>query len=282
MMKLLNFTIAVSKKAGTLILKESTKKLRINKKGKNNLVTHADKASEKLIVSAIKKAYPKHAILAEEASFKKNIAPKKFAQSEYIWLIDPIDGTTNFAHGLYQYAVSIALFKKSAKQKKSQYLEGEIILGVVYAPALNQLFYAEKGKGAYFQDNSTKTASQKARKIHVSKTQKVSESLLVTGFPTDHRELSVKYFTKMMYHCQAIRRLGSAALDLCYTAAGYFDGYWEFGLKPWDIAAGSLIVGEARGKVTDTKGNLLDLYGQDILAGNGKVHKEMIKIFRKF
>lgn len=260
---LLKFAITVSKKAGELILKESAKKLHITEKGENDLVTNVDKASEKLIIREIKKIYPEHAILAEEsaAKFTKNF----LKDAKYIWLIDPLDGTTNFAHGLYQYCVSIALLK-----------EGELIVGVVFAPALNQLFYAEKEKGAYFQNGKNPT-----KKVHVSQTKKVSQSLLVTGFPATNRELSVKYFTKMMYHCQAIRRLGSAALDLCYTAAGQFDGHWEFGLKPWDIAAGSLIVTEAGGVVTDTKGNLLNLSGQNLLASNGKIHKEMIGIFGK-
>lgn len=287
---LLNFAISVAKKAGSFVLQESDKPMKISKKSKNNLVTQADKASEKLIINEIKKAYPNHAIIAEESSFKNPKTLDSITNAKYIWLVDPIDGTTNFAHGLYQYAISLGLFKKKIvnASKNYQYLEGELILGVVFAPALGELFYAEKGKGAFLEKIIPSDIKKSFRpKIHskirlkVSKTKKVSESLLVTGFPTEGRELSVKYFTKMIYECQAIRRLGSAALDLCYTAAGYFDGYWEFKLKAWDIAAGALIVSEAGGKVTDTNGNLLDLYGQDILASNGKVHKEMVKIFRK-
>lgn len=268
---LLKFAITIAKKAGELILKESAKKLHITEKGKNDLVTNADKASEKLIIREIKKAYPEHAILAEESAAKsgKNSLKDSLKNTQYIWLIDPLDGTTNFAHGLYQYCVSIALLKLLNNT------EGYIIVGVVYAPALNQLFYAEKGKSAYFQQGKNP-----AKKIRVSKIKKVSESLLVTGFPPTNKELSLKYFTKMTYHCQAIRRLGSAALDLCYTATGMFDGHWEFGLKPWDIAAGSLIVTEAGGVVSDTKGNLLNLSGQDLLASNGKIHKEMIGILK--
>lgn len=269
---LLRFAITIAKKAGTLILKESTKKLHITEKGKNDLVTNVDKASEKLIIREIKKAYPNHAILAEESAAKstKKSLKNSLKDVKYIWLVDPLDGTTNFAHGLYQYCVSIALLKITNDT------EGELIVGVIFAPALNQLFYAEKGKGAYFQNGKNLT-----KKIHVSKIKKVSESLLVTGFPPTNRELSLKYFSKMMFHCQAIRRLGSAALDLCYTAAGMFDGHWEFGLKPWDIAAGSLIVTEAGGIVTDTKGNLLNLSGQDLLASNRKIHEEMIEIFKE-
>lgn len=273
-MKLLDFTIKIAEKAGELILKESKKQLKISKKGKNDLVTDADKAAEALIVKSIKIKYPDHGILAEESMSKAT--KNELTNAEYIWIIDPIDGTTNFAHGLLQYTISIAIFqKKSAKSSKNfDYLEGEIIAGVVYAPALDELFYAEKGKGAYF-----KKSYSKAEKIHISKISKLSESLMATGFPTDHRELSLLFFNEMTKRCQGIRRLGSASLDLCYVAAGIFDGFWEFGLKPWDIAAGALIVSEAGGKITDTNGKMLDLFGSDIFASNGEIHEECVKIF---
>lgn len=273
-MKLLDFTIKIAEKAGALILKESKKQFKINKKGKNDLVTNVDKAAEALIIKTIKHEYPDHGILAEESMSKAT--KNELTNAEYIWIIDPLDGTTNFAHGLPEYTVSIAIFqKKSAKSSKNfDYLEGEIIAGVVYAPALNELFYAEKGKSAY-----SKKSHSKAEKIHISKIKKLSESLMATGFPPDHRELSLLYFNEMTERCQAIRRLGSASLDLCYTAAGIFDGFWEFGLKPWDIAAGILIVNEAGGKITDTNGKLLDLFGNDIFASNGKIHGECVKIF---
>lgn len=271
-MNLLDFTINLAKKAGQIITKEA-KKITIEEKRKNDLVTNADKASEKFLTQAILKKFPDHAILAEEADFAHKSEIKKLIKSPYIWIIDPLDGTTNFAHGLPIYSISIALFKTKTREKSQnfQYLSGEIVLGVVYAPALNELFYAQKGEGAFLN----------GKKITVSKTQKVLSSLAVTGFPYVNKEMNLPYFATMMKHAQAIRRLGSAALDLAYVANGRFDLYWEFGLKPWDIAAGSLIVEEAGGRVTDTNGNLLDLFGADLLATNEKVHQETIKIFEK-
>ena len=208
---LLNFAITTAKKAGKLILKESTKKLHIIEKGKNDLVTNVDKASEKLIIGEIKKAHPTHAILAEESAAKsgKNSIKNSLKDAPYIWLIDPLDGTTNFAHGLYQYCVSIALLKTIAS-KNSRHLEGDIILGVVFAPALNQLFYAEKNQGAYFQNGKNP-----AKKIHTSKIPKVAQSLLVTGFPPTNRELSLKYFTKILKYYIPINISSYYSLFLC-------------------------------------------------------------------
>lgn len=269
-MDLLKFTINLAKKAGTLAIKES-KKITVNFKRKNDLVTNADKACEKLIKSEILKNFPDHLILAEESNenFLKDFEKSK--NPKYIWIIDPIDGTTNYAHGLPLYSVSIGLFKITSKDtsKNFEYLEGEIVLGVVHAPALNETFYAQKGKGAYLN----------GKKITISTAKKLADSLMVTGFPYENKEMNLPYFIKMMEHCQAIRRLGSAALDLCYVAASRFDGYWEFDLKPWDVAAGALIVKEAGGKVTDLNGNLLDLFGFDILASNNKIHKEILETF---
>ncbi|MEK7086051.1 MAG: inositol monophosphatase family protein [Patescibacteria group bacterium] len=270
---LLNFTIKTARKAGELILKSRKKGLQINEKGRNDLVTNVDKAAEKLIIKEIKSAFPSHSILAEESDFLNETTPEDYAKSKFIWLIDPIDGTTNFAHGLNEYAISIGLFKtaKSEHSKNFQYLSGELIMGVVFAPALNELFYAKKGKGAYLND----------KKIKISNISKLKNSLLATGFPYNNRKRNLPYFSTMIDQSQAIRRLGAASLDLCYVAMGRFDGYWEFDLKPWDIAAGTLIVKEAGGKITDTNGNMLDLFGKDILATNGKIHQEMIKAFKK-
>lgn len=268
MTKLLDFTIKTAKKAGNLILKESKKTIKVTEKARHDLVTNVDKASEALIIKEIKKAYPDHAILAEESFSKQK---SSLLNAEYIWLIDPIDGTTNFIHGTPLYSVSIAVFKTktTSVSKNYDYLEGEIIAGIVHAPAMQETYYAAKGKGAYLN----------GKKIKVSSTKKLTNSLLVTGFPAKNPESSLPYFTSLLGKCQAIRRLGSAALDLCWVACGRFDGHWEFGLKPWDIAAGALIVNEAGGRVTDTNNNLLDLFGADILASNGKIHREMIKSF---
>lgn len=264
-MQLLNFATSTAKKAGKLIKKMSAIRGEVTFKGKNDIVTAADFAAEELIIKEIQKHFPAHAILSEETN------PELTEMSEYLWIIDPLDGTMNFSHGLKQYAVSIGLFKakKQDKSKNFAYLEGELILGVVYSPELDELFYAEKGKGAFLNN----------KPIKVSSATKIENSLMVTGFHTTNKNENLPYFKKMLGKCQGMRRLGSAALDLCYVAAGNFEGYWEFNLKPWDIAAGSLIVKEAGGNVTDTNGNLLDLFGQDILASNGRVHKEIIELF---
>ncbi len=259
--------------AGKVILEEE-KKLKIEQKASfTDLVTNADKASEEFIISAIKKTFPDHTVLAEESSLGAEKDLENFKKAKYIWIIDPIDGTTNFAHGLPLYSISIALFqKKTAKSSNNfDYLSGELIAGAVYAPRLNELFYAEKGQGAFLNDQP----------IHVSGAETLKQALTVTGFPYVQKEQNLPYFQTMLFTSQAVRRLGSAALDLCYTAAGRFDVYWEFGLKPWDVAAGALIVEEAGGLVTDTTGGTLDLFGSDILATNKLLHDETLELFDK-
>ncbi len=262
-MTLLKDAIEIAQAAGKLI--EAKKhKLVITEKGKNDLVTNADKASQALIIKMIKKLYPTHGVLAEEG--ENNDTLEVFTNSKYIWIIDPIDGTTNYSRGLQFYAVSIGIFKTTAAEssKNFDYLSGELVAGVVHAPALGETYYAEKGKGAYLN----------GKKIKVSKVKKLSESLTVTGFPPKYKKENLPNFGKMLMASRAVRRLGAASLDMCYVAKGVFESYWEFGLSPWDIAAGALIIEEAGGKVTDTFGNTLDLFGQDILATNGHVHKE--------
>lgn len=262
-MQILKFTIKTAKQAGKLILNETKKPLHVWEKSKGDLVTNADKKSEKFIIEKIKKNFPSHAILAEENSFTHPGHKEKFFNSEYIWIIDPLDGTTNFAHHLPLFAVSIALFKKTSS--KSGYLEGEVIAGVVYAPVLGELFYAEKGKGAFLN----------GKKIKVSKTKKLEKSFIVTGITPEQKEKNLPYIVEMVRSSQALRRLGAATIDLCYVACGRFDAHWEFGLHAWDVAAAALILQEAGGKVTDTKGGLLDLTAGDILATNGNIHNEM-------
>lgn len=273
-MDLLNFTIQTAKKAGQLILEESKQKLQIETKSNaNDLVTNVDKASEALIIAEIKKRYPDHAIMAEESTFLSDENATNLANSEYIWIIDPIDGTTNFTRDIPFYAVSIGVFKLSSAESSGNfdYLEGELQIGVVHAPALNQTFYAEKGKGAY----------EDGKKISVSKAKILSDSVFATGFPYENRKVNLPYFDAMFLKTKGGRRLGAASLDLAYLASGRIDVFWEFGLKPWDIAAGALIVEEAGGTVSDTNGNLLDLFGSDILTSNGKVHQETIKLMNK-
>ena len=229
---------------------------RIGYKGLVNLVTEADRLSEDGIIKIIRKNFPQHNILTEESEGYEK-------KSDYKWIIDPLDGTTNYAHGFPVYCISIALEK-----------EGEIILGVVYNPVLKELFVAEKNKGAFLND----------KRIYISKTRDLSKSLLATGFPYDIRESKVNnlgHFKNFALTSQAIRRAGSAALDLCYLAKGIFDGFWELKLSPWDTAAGILMVKEAGGKVSNFSGNKFSIYDNDILATNDKIHNQMIELLEK-
>jgi myo-inositol-1(or 4)-monophosphatase len=224
-----------------------------NKEGINNLVTEADHASEKAILDVIKKEFPDHYILSEEAG-------EIIQDSNYKWIIDPIDGTVNFAHSIPICCVSIALEYK-----------GEIVLASVYNPLMNELFFAEKGKGATLNDKA----------ISVSKKQKVANACLVTGFPYTYLDMPngpLQIFEKLIRKGIPVRRLGSAATDLCWVAAGRFDGFYEHKLQAWDSAGGYLIVEEAGGKVTDFKGNKFSPYQPHILATNSEIHDEMLAV----
>lgn len=228
-------------------------------KGKANLVTKADVASQKAVLSVIRKHFPQHDYLAEENGVKNT-------GSDYTWVVDPIDGTTNFAHTFPQCSVSIALFYKN-----------EPVLGGVKNPVTGETFLAQKGKGATLN----------GKKIYVSKTAKLQDSLLITGFPYDRFSRMpqlLKRFEAFLNASHDVRRLGSAALDLCWLAAGRADGYWEDALNPWDVSAGILILQEAGGKVTGFNGKpfkRLPDYGKTLLATNGKVHAQMLKIIRQ-
>lgn len=224
-----------------------------NKEGVNNLVTEADHASEKAILAVIKSYYPEHQVLAEESGEGKQA-------SEYKWIIDPVDGTVNFAHGIPINCVSIAVEYK-----------GEIIMAAVYNPHMNEFFFAEKGKGAFLNDQL----------VHVSNETKVIKSCLVTGFPYTYINMPngpVEVFERLVKKGVPVRRLGSAAIDLCWVACGRFDGFYEHKLEPWDSAAGYLIVEEAGGKVTDFNGDRFSVYQHRVLASNGKIHDEMLRI----
>lgn len=260
--------IEAALKAGEILNKHKGKVKNIGYKNEVNLVTEVDKISEEAILRIIKKNFPDHAILTEEsAEFIPNVHPKgKKSKSIYKWIIDPLDGTTNYAHGLPIYCVSSALEEN-----------GKIILGVVYNPNLDELFVAEKGKGAFLSSCKIR------RRISVSQTTQLSKSLLATGFPYDIRTSEINnldHFANFYKKAQAVRRGGSAALDLCYLAMGRFDGFWELKLSPWDTAAGSLLVEEAGGKVTDFLGGPFNIYLKEILASNGKIHKQMIEVLR--
>jgi myo-inositol-1(or 4)-monophosphatase len=222
----------------------------------SNLVTEIDKKAEHLIIEKIKQRYPQHSFLGEESGIHTS-------DSEFKWVIDPLDGTTNFTHGLPIFCTSIALEHN-----------GEIILGVIYDPNSEELFTGEKGKGAYLN----------SRKMRVSDTRSLMESLIVTGFPYDIKKNpynAVEHFSNVLMESQAVRRLGSAALDLSYVACGRFDGFWEVTLNPWDMAAGVLFVQEAGGKFTNFKGFPSDIYNPNVLATNGRIHDQLVGVLRK-
>ncbi|MCS7197689.1 MAG: inositol monophosphatase [Candidatus Bipolaricaulota bacterium] len=220
-----------------------------------DLVTEFDRRAEEIIVSLIRKHFPEHSILTEEGS----VDPTD--RAPYQWIIDPIDGTANFAHGFPFFAVSIAL-----------YYQDEALLGVVYNPVHDELFVGEAGGGAQLNGQT----------LRVSQVETLHESLVMTGFPYDER-LVPKHLTwweRFARKTQSLRRLGSSALALAYVAAGRADGYWELDLKPWDMAAGVLLVREAGGRVTDLEGNKLDLNRGEVLASNGKVHNAMLQVLQ--
>jgi myo-inositol-1(or 4)-monophosphatase len=247
--------IEIAREAGIFLKNKLNSAHTIDYKGEINLVTDVDKTSEEMITSKINTMFPDHDILSEEFTHTDR-------GSDFRWIIDPLDGTTNYAHGYPFFCVSIALERLST-----------MIVGIVYDPMLNEMFVAEKGKGAFLND----------REIHVSNTRGVIKGLLATGFPYDIREDShnnLNNFNTMILKAQAIRRAGSAALDLAYVAAGRFDGFWELKLNPWDIAAGWLLVEEAGGIVTDMGGNDYYLESLSILASNGRIHKEMMSVLK--
>ena len=248
--------LEVAEKGGQVLLKHFGRRPKVSFKGEINLVTEVDHLSEKVIVDHLHKNFKEHAIITEEIYSLKQ-------ESEFKWLVDPLDGTTNYSHGFPIFCISIALLYKE-----------EIILGLVYEPLLKEMFVAEKKKGAFLN----------RKRITVSKTEKLDRSLLATGFPYDIRTSpfnNLDHFGNFAVSAQAVRRAGAAALDLAYTAAGRFDGFWEFKLNPWDVAAGILLVEEAGGKVTDFQEKNYDIYRGEMLASNGRIHSQMAQILKK-
>lgn len=224
-----------------------------------NLVTEADRAAEAVIVRTIRKRFPDHRFLAEEGG--EHATPQSVG-SDFKWIVDPLDGTTNFAHSFPMFCISIGLE-----------FRGEVVLGLVFDPLRGEIFMAEKGKGATLN----------GRRIHVSKTEKLNAGLLVTGFAYDVRgDLmnNLDHFSNFCLRAQGVRRTGSAALDLCYVACGRFDGFWEMKLSPWDTAAGFLIATEAGATVTDFANRPYRIYLKEILATNGRIHREMIEVLQ--
>ncbi len=247
------FAMDIAQKSGFLLKEKFNNTHKIQYKGAIDIVTEADKMSEDLIIEAIKRKFPDHGILSEES-------PAITGAGKLRWIIDPLDGTTNYSHGYPVFCVSIALEK-----------EGTIVLGVIYDPMREDMFVAVHGEGAYLNE----------KKLKVSSVGNISRSLLATGFPYDIRESNdnnLDHFNAMAIKVQAIRRAGSAALDLAYLAAGRFDGFWELKLKPWDTAAGCLMVTEAGGVISDIAGGKWHLQSPNLLASNGLIHEQMIEV----
>lgn len=244
---------AIAREAGALINQFLERRIGYQLKGEFDLVTEADRASEALIVERLEKQFPTHSIVAEEGGGQT-------VASEYRWYVDPLDGTTNFAHGFPAFNVSMGLERA-----------GELIAGVIFDPTRNELFSAEKGAGAFLN----------GKPIQVSKVERVENSLLATGFPSRKRHLNVNihFYYQMAMRSHGVRRPGAAALDLAYVACGRLDGFWEFRLNPWDVAAGILLIREAGGTCTDMHGQPLDLRGPHLLADNTALHAEMLALF---
>ncbi len=254
--KLKEVLLQATKEAGAIIQQYFQGSFQVdNKEGINNLVTEVDNHSEKRIIEIIREHFPDHSIISEEAG-------ELIQDSPYQWIIDPIDGTVNFAHGIPLCCVSIGLK-----------FGNDLLLGTVYNPMMNELFFAEKGKGAYLND----------RKISVSQKTDFRKACLVTGFPykwPNSTEHPIRVFERFILEGLPVRRLGSAAIDLCWVACGRFDGFWEYNLSSWDVAAGYLIVQEAGGVITNFDGEPYSVFDKQTLATNGHIHENMLQLIR--
>lgn len=256
MSNLLDFAIQCALESGRIQSEFFQKRIGIHHKGEINIVTDVDIACQQRIIELIEKQYPDDAIIAEE---KENT----FDEQRNKWIVDPLDGTTNYAHGYPFFCTSIAYEVK-----------GEVVAGVVYNPIFNELFTAQKGEGASFN----------GERIQVSGINDMKQALLSTGFPYDlptSTKNNINHFVNFLYHAQAVRRDGSAALNLCYVACGRFDAHWEMKLNPWDVAAGALIVKEAGGLLTDFRGEKFHMYGDELLASNGLLHERMLEVLKE-
>jgi myo-inositol-1(or 4)-monophosphatase len=258
---MLTTAVKAARRAGSVITlgARDLDLLTVTAKGPKDFVSEVDRAAETAIVETLHAAYPDHAILAEEGTAKG-----ANASAEHLWIIDPLDGTTNFLHGFPQYCVSIALQHK-----------GQITQGVIYDPVRNDLFTATRGRGAFLND----------RRMRVSKRQHLKDCLIGTGFPFrqgEHVDTYLRMMRTMIVETAGLRRPGAAALDLAYVAAGYYDGFWEIGLNPWDVAAGSLLILEAGGLVGDFAGEAGYLHGGQIIAANPRIFAQMVKLFSPY
>jgi myo-inositol-1(or 4)-monophosphatase len=257
---MLNTAVKAARKAAAIINRASLDLdlIQVSTKGRRDFVTEVDRAAEAAIIEMLSTAYPQHAFLAEESG-----ASEKQQQAEYTWIIDPLDGTTNFIHGFPQYAVSIGLRHR-----------GQLTQAVIYDPTRNELFTASRGRGAFLNE----------RRIRVSRRAHLRESLIGTGFPfrkLDHLDEYVRMFKRITEETAGIRRPGAASLDLAYVAAGRLDGFWEFGLSPWDMAAGTLLIVEAGGMVTDFGGGEEYLFAGNIVCGAPKIHEQLLALVQE-
>jgi myo-inositol-1(or 4)-monophosphatase len=258
---MLNVAIKAARAAGSIINRAAldVDLLKVSVKGPNDFVSEVDRAAEAAVIETLLQAYPDHGILAEESGSSHGNR-----KSEYQWIIDPLDGTTNFLHGLPIYAVSIGLAHRNVVQQ-----------AVVYDPARNDLFFASRGRGAFLND----------RRLRVSKRTALGDALIGTGFPFrrgDNFDRYIQMMQTVMQRCAGLRRPGAAALDLCYVAAGWYDGFFETGLNPWDVAAGSLLVTEAGGLIGNFTGEPDFLHRREIVAGNPKVYGQLVHLLAPF
>jgi len=254
----LEAAIEIAREAGALLAAYFERRVPFELKGEFDLVTEADRASEKLVVERLQSRFPQHGIVAEEGG--GHTSP-----SEYRWYVDPLDGTTNFAHSFPIFNVTLALERA-----------GEMVVGVVFDPIRQEMFTAERGSGAWLHDGLND--GQNNRRIGVSSVSRLDSSLLCTGFPTRRRHLNVNvhFYHQLAMATHGVRRTGSAAIDLAWVACGRLDGFWEFGLKPWDMAAGKLLVAEAGGRVSDMDGRPHDFESPHLLADNGHLHGQIV------
>ncbi len=261
-LKIASQAAEIAQEAGALVRRFFERGVATEYKGDVDLVTEADRASEKLIVERLSAAWPTHGIFGEEGARQR-------MESEYRWYVDPLDGTTNFAHGFPVFCISLGLERRRPGLADGQ--DGELVAGVIYDPMRDELFAAEVGRGAWMN----------GRRIHVSATKTLSESLLATGFPSRkrHANPNIHFYQEFTLRSHGVRRAGSAALDLAYTACGRLDAFWEFNLNPWDTTAGALLVLEAGGTMTDFAGDLFRLDSREVLATNGRLQQELIALF---
>src|SRR5579864_3808189 len=251
----LETSVEIAREAGALLAKYFERRVTFELKGEHDLVTEADRTSEQLVIDRLSAHFPSHSIVAEEGGGHTGT-------SDYCWYVDPLDGTTNFAHGFPMYNVTMALEHA-----------GQLVAGVIFDPERNEMFSSERGSGAYLNN----------RRIRVSKVGKIEDTLVATGFPSKkrHQNVNVHFYYQLAMVTHGVRRAGSAALDLAYVAGGRLDAFWEFGLNPWDMAAGTLLIEEAGGRCSGMRDEALDLDGPYVLGDNGHIHHELLRVFEE-